>query len=137
MLVAARGKKSYSQSWTIQEVLRLYGPIPEPRSGWTRMKCFWHDDTTASAAYSVEENAFGCLACGMKGHPITLVMNAEGLTSYAKAVEWLRENAPGSGSRNVSPPASEQHGSSSLFGVARDSWTGRKKVSLGLCGTAR
>lgn len=119
----------------IQEVLRMYGEIPPERGLWTRMRCLWHDDTRASAAYSVEFNAFGCLGCGMRGNSLTLVMKAEGCTG-AQARRIFEQEGIGGGSLRVRSMSDNRKSSSALFGITRDQYSGRTKVSIGLCGYA-
>ncbi|MDE2468016.1 MAG: hypothetical protein KGL35_04570, partial [Bradyrhizobium sp.] len=75
----------------ISEVLEHYGfEIPPVRGQWTRIRCRFHDDRVASAAFSVDLNGFSCLACGVKGSALTLIMDREGC-SHSKALEYARD----------------------------------------------
>jgi len=56
--------------------------------------CPFHEDGTPSLSVSVSKNLFHCFGCGAAGGVIDWVMRAEGM-SFAHAVEWLRDGAPG------------------------------------------
>lgn len=64
----------------IGPVLRHYGSEPPDTTGWVTINCInpKHDDNNASA----RTNGIGymCMACGLKGNAITLIMKIEGVT---------------------------------------------------------
>lgn len=61
----------------------VFNPPEGPR--WKPFRCPFHEDKTASAS----SNGFGfiCFACGVKGDPITLIKEREGI-DYHSAVEF-------------------------------------------------
>lgn len=65
----------------IVRVIRRHNPSADipPDNGrtWTKMLCPYHDEEVASAAISYKLEAFNCLACGMKGNVVNLVMKRE------------------------------------------------------------
>jgi len=65
---------------SIQPVLEHYG-VNNIREtwGWQKIKCPVHDDATASASVSVEDNAFACHACGVRGDVYNIIMEKEGV----------------------------------------------------------
>lgn len=52
---------------------------------WSPVKCFAHDDRTASASVHLEKGGYICHACGVKGDAIKLIMTQEGL-GYSDAI---------------------------------------------------
>ena len=82
---------------SIEPILRHYGAtMPYSRNGWVKMKCCFHDDSHASAAVNIEENAFKCFACDVKGDVYDIIMDQEGL-DFVKAVKFAEEFSPESG----------------------------------------
>ena len=71
----------------IEKVLLDAGADYVPHgSGWSRMKCPYHDEAHASASVNRRLNAFKCHACGVQGDSIKLLKTQAGLT-YAEAME--------------------------------------------------
>jgi DNA primase len=62
---------------SIVAVLEHYGAtVPNIRgTGWTPMRCCFHEDGHASA--SVNEEAFYCHTCGVKGDALALIQMQE------------------------------------------------------------
>ena len=71
------------------EVLEYYGVIyPPPGPGWKSLRCPFHDDNNASA--SSNGKGFVCFACGVRGGPISLIMEREDV-DYFTAIERYEE----------------------------------------------
>jgi DNA primase len=70
----------------IEPILRHYGAehVPGERSGWRKMRCPFHDDTTASASVNNQYNSFKCHSCPVWGDAYQIVMQVEGV-SFAQA----------------------------------------------------
>lgn len=63
------------------KILEHYGVIYPPEGpGWKSLKCPFHDDTNASA--SSNGSGFACFACGIRGGPVQLLMEREGIDYY-------------------------------------------------------
>jgi CHC2 zinc finger len=60
-----------------------FNPPLGPR--WENMKCPFHDDRNASARSN--GSGFICMACGVKGGPIQLIMEREDI-DYPSAIEF-------------------------------------------------
>ncbi len=81
----------------IDVILKHYGAtMPYSRNGWVKMKCCFHDDSHASAAVNIEENAFKCFACDTKGDVYDIIMEQEGL-DFVKAIKFAENISPESG----------------------------------------
>ena len=63
----------------ISVILEYYGARVHTRRGWFSMKCPFHDDSHASASVSLDDNAFACFACQMKGDGYGIIMKKEGV----------------------------------------------------------
>lgn len=64
----------------IDAILEHYGARPiSPRRGWFSIKCPFHDDRHASATVNVDESAFCCFACQIKGDGFAIIMQKEGV----------------------------------------------------------
>lgn len=63
----------------ISVVLEYYGANIRTRRGWHSIKCPFHDDSHASASVSLDENAFTCFACQIKGDAYGIIMKREGV----------------------------------------------------------
>ena len=61
-------------------ILEHYGARIPTRRGWFSMKCPFHDDSHASASANLDEGAFCCFACQMKGNGYGIIMKREGVT---------------------------------------------------------
>ncbi len=74
---------------SMEKLLKSYGAerVPPLRSGWTPIKCPFHDDSQASA--SVCLTGFNCHACGIKGDLISLVQVVD-QCGYKDAVSKLK-----------------------------------------------
>lgn len=65
---------------SILAVLEHYGgSVYRERNGWQKLKCPFHDDSHASATVNIEENAFNCFGCGIKGDTYKIIMEKEGI----------------------------------------------------------
>lgn len=60
-------------------VLEHYGLNVIDKHGWVACKCVIHDDTLASAAYNLDNQAYNCLVCQVLGDVYTLVQAKEGM----------------------------------------------------------
>lgn len=63
----------------ISVILEYYGARVHTRRGWFSIKCPFHDDSHASATVSLDNNAFACFACQMKGDGYGIIMKKEGV----------------------------------------------------------
>lgn len=89
----------------IAAILAHYGAdnVPEGYGAtWRKMLCPFHPDRVASAAVNEELDSFSCLACGVKGNVITLIMDREGCdarTAHDRATEiaGVESDSPESG----------------------------------------
>lgn len=64
----------------IDAILEHYGSRPvSHRHGWFSIKCPFHDDRHASATVNVDDNAFCCFACQIKGDGFAIIMQKEGV----------------------------------------------------------
>lgn len=90
-------------------VLQHYGAdtYRAKESGWSDVKCPFHDDRTASARVNIKLGRFRCFACDMTGDAIDLIMTKEGL-GFGDACRWAREHV---GYKGVSsgPPKPERY----------------------------
>lgn len=92
------------------QVLQHYGfgELPDAYN-WRPVRCEFHGDRNASASYmsdGEEREAFSCKACGMKGSPLTLVAQVEGV-SNAEALpllEAITQRPQGSRSKEPARP---------------------------------
>jgi DNA primase len=64
---------------SIQPILEHYGATVREQYGWVKLRCPFHDDGHASATVNVEENAFNCFGCGVKGDTYSIIMEQEGV----------------------------------------------------------
>lgn len=95
---------------SIQSVLEHYGATVHERDGWVKLRCPFHDDGHASATVNVEENAFNCFGCGVKGDTYSIIMEQErvGFREAVKIAEGITGKssttlrASGAKSRSVS-----------------------------------
>jgi DNA primase len=95
---------------SIQSVLEHYGATVRDREGWAKLRCPFHDDGHASATVNVEENAFNCFGCGVKGDTYSIIMEQErvGFREAVKIAEGITGKssttlrASGAKSRSVS-----------------------------------
>ena len=56
-------------------------PNPSPRrEGWCKIRCFLHDDRTASASVSVELNRWRCFTCGISEDSYDVLMRERGIS---------------------------------------------------------
>lgn len=58
----------------IGPVLESYGAVLRDRYGWQPIRCPFHDDRTASASVSLEDGAFACHACDVRGDVYACIM---------------------------------------------------------------
>ena len=61
-------------------VLEHYGLNVVDKHGWVPCKCVIHDDSHASAAYNLDNQAYNCLVCQVIGDVYTLVQAKEGIS---------------------------------------------------------
>jgi DNA primase len=95
---------------SIQSILEHYGATVRDREGWAKLRCPFHDDGHASATVNVEENAFNCFGCGVKGDTYSIIMEQErvGFREAVKIAEGITGKssttlrASGAKSRSVS-----------------------------------
>ncbi len=75
----------------IAAVLLHYGADNIPHgSGWRKMKCI-HGERNASASVNVEEGAFTCFSCGLRGDTISIIRKMENDCSFAQACAKYKE----------------------------------------------
>ena len=81
----------------ITDVLRHYGAVNvrEDVRGWKKINCPFHDDSVASATYSVEANSFNCFGCGIKGDGYAIIMDRERI-EFREAYAFAKETFAGS-----------------------------------------
>lgn len=96
----------------LQAVLEHYDVDVPGRTGWAKIKCPIHDDTHASAACNLDEQAFACFTCDVKGDVYTLIMAKEKV-GFKDAVKLGESHAHGS----VRPVHGSQD--AGLLGVSR------------------
>lgn len=71
------------------KLLEYYGVLYPPFGPrWSSIRCPFHEDKTASAASN--GHGFICFACGIKGDPIALIKEREGL-GYYDAVDFYED----------------------------------------------
>lgn len=95
---------------SIQSILEHYGATVREREGWAKLRCPFHDDGHASATVNVEENAFNCFGCGVKGDTYSIIMEQErvGFREAVKIAEGITGEssttlrASGAKSRSIS-----------------------------------
>lgn len=78
-----------SAELTMAQVLAYYGADTSRvrPTGWVTIKCPFHNDRHASARVSLSKEGFACQACGVKGSPVTLIMDREHL-EYREACDF-------------------------------------------------
>lgn len=82
-----------TEKHSIQPVLEHYGVTNLRQTwGWQKIKCPVHDDATASASVSIEDNAFACHACGVKGDVYKIIMEREGV-GFSEAITFAQSIA--------------------------------------------
>lgn len=82
--------------------------------GWRSVCCPFHDDSSASARVSRDQNRFQCFVCqDYSGDSIDIIRSAEKV-GYVGALEFARDNLGYSGGDVLSPARPEQY---------RPSWT--------------
>lgn len=114
----------------IGEILVYYGgTLPYRRGGWTQMKCPFHGDSHASASVNLDENAFACFACGMKGDTYKIIMEHTGV-DFVEAIR-IAEDITGASIQSI---RGEYRGGSRVFGKARSVARGREKRTFRSCG---
>ena len=73
----------------IGAVLEHYGLNVLDRHGWVPCKCVIHEDTQASAAYNLDNQAYNCLVCQVLGDVYTLgAMHAMKASFPGGAAAW-------------------------------------------------
>lgn len=96
-------------SQEISRVLEHYGAEDVPTGGkWQPMKCCFHEDRHASARVSPDDGAFACLACGIKGDALAVIMKVEKI-EFVCALERY-EAITGSPAKPVSSSVQRQPG---------------------------
>ena len=89
----------------MEAVLTHYGMEPKHLdSSWRSVLCPFHGDIRPSAR--AKDTGFACLACGIKGNVITLVMKVEQVEAN-RAFEILEE-LTGESHRRVSKPVTRK-----------------------------
>jgi DNA primase len=71
------------------------GETPRATNRWVSVRCPFHGDHTASAAINLEENAFACYACDIKGDTYAVIMQHEGIgfrEAYQRAEDLTGES---------------------------------------------
>lgn len=79
------------QRLSLSEVLKHYSLEPKNKM----LKCFMHDDKTASLRVDVEKNFYKCYACGKKGDVIQFIEDYEKISKHEaikKAESFLLNN---------------------------------------------
>lgn len=71
----------------IAPILEHYGAKVPVRSGWSSIRCPFHDDTHKSATVNTTENVFACFACQVKGNTYKIIMDTERL-DFSEAVKF-------------------------------------------------
>ena len=100
---------------SILAVLEHYGgSVYRERNGWQKLKCPFHDDSHASATVNIEENAFNCFGCGIKGDTYKIIMEKEGI-EFREAVK-VAEGITGQSSSTLRKVHSGGRGVSSKSG---------------------
>lgn len=67
--------------------------VPARSSGWRKMRCPFHDDSTASAAVNFESNRFKCHGCDTAGDTYDLIIKERGGT-LSEAIEYAQTISP-------------------------------------------
>lgn len=76
---------------SLSEILDHYGLKPKNNM----LKCFWHDDNTASLQVNLEKNFYKCHACGKTGDVIQFIEDYEKISKHEainKAKSFLLNN---------------------------------------------
>lgn len=70
----AKKKDNEREALDITTVLLFFGGESVPTgNGWCKMRCPFHGERNASSTVNVEEDAFICYSCGIKGDTISLI----------------------------------------------------------------
>ena len=72
------------RDWDMQRVLSHYGLEVQPGTRWRSVRCPFHSDQHASARVCL--TGFACLACGIKGDAIKVIMKVEN-AEFGRALE--------------------------------------------------
>ena len=78
------------------------------------MICPFHDDSHASATVNLDENAFNCFGCGVKGDTYSIIMEQEGI-DFREAITFA-ERITGESNGEL---RSKHRGDSSVSGESR------------------
>lgn len=80
-----------SDALDIASVIMYYGGERIPQgSGWRKMRCI-HGERNPSATINVEEGAFNCFSCGLRGDAITIIRKMENDCSFTEACTKYKE----------------------------------------------
>ncbi len=80
-----RTEEPSKKVWDIAAVIAFYGGSIPSRSGWAKMCCI-HGERNASATINIEEGAYACFSCGLKGDAIAIIRDRENC-SYGEAIK--------------------------------------------------
>jgi len=64
---------------SISRVLEYYGARCNPRNGWQKLKCPFHNDKHASAGFNEDKGYFKCFTCEVSGDAYDIIMKQEGV----------------------------------------------------------
>lgn len=84
------------------------GSLPSVGTRWVSVRCPFHGDRTASAAINLEENAFACYACDIKGDTYAIIMQHEGV-GFREAFS-IAEDITREGRQSIRGPHSSRRG---------------------------
>jgi DNA primase len=75
---------------SIEDYLNHIGAkVPARGYGWRKMRCPFHDDSTASSAVNFDINGFKCHGCGVSGDTYDLIRLQRGGT-LSEAIEFAQ-----------------------------------------------
>ncbi|ANA87098.1 DNA primase [Gordonia phage Strosahl] len=103
-----------------QAILRYYPDWepPEDQHEWNKTCCPFHGDENPSAAVSYDNDAFNCMACGVKGDVISIIRHEEKEVSFAEAKRIAAELSVGG--NNPVPARSAGKPGRRVFGQSGD-----------------
>jgi CHC2 zinc finger len=67
----------------------IFGSLQFNASGWTQVRCLFHEDRHASLSIHRERGAFRCFACGARGADLLAFEMLRSGTSFKSAARTL------------------------------------------------
>lgn len=119
-----------SQESGMSRVLDNYGVHHRETHRWQTVRCPNpdHTDRHRSARVNIEEDAFCCLGCGIKGTSIDLIMSIEGVSR--DSAYTIYQSITGGGHQSLRKDAGNRRRGIDISGRTRDYERGSELFSI-------